>query len=244
MKKWNIPALLGGAFRISVFPVLIWQMIRGNIGYVYLCVLTLLLMEIPRWAEERLNVTIPPVMGSLVLIFIFASEILGEIGNCYLRYPGWDTLLHCLSGFLFASAGYILPDLADRQGSDTGKITRVILAICFSLTAGVAWEFLEWGADWIFGLDMQKDTVVSSIHSLCLAREQGNAGAFEHIVASVLILADGTLGRISGYLDIGLHDTMGDLMADLAGAVVFVFLSGREILAIRLVPNIDRTGER
>ena len=40
-----------------------------------------------------------------------------------------------------------------------------LFSFCFSMTVGVVWEFFEFGADMLFEKDMQKDTVITAIHS-------------------------------------------------------------------------------
>ena len=42
------------------------------------------------------------------------------------------------------------------------------------MTIGVIWEFFEFGMDQIFGLDMQKDTVVPVIRTVLLDPEGRN----------------------------------------------------------------------
>ena len=226
-----------------VFPVLIGQLLSGKTGEVYLCVLTLVLMELPGWAERRLNVILPPAMESLLLVFIFASEILGEVRGCYIRYPGWDALLHGTSGFLFAAIGYAIPELAASQGNGMEQKLRALFAICFSLSVGVVWEFLEWGLDGLFGLDMQKDTVISTLRSVCLGRGR-EPGTVSGIRETVLRIGDGSVRVLEGYLDVGLHDTMGDLLVDLAGAAVLGFLSGNEKCAENFIPKAAFRGKR
>ncbi len=41
-----------------------------------------------------------------------------------------------------------------------------LVAFCFSMTIGVLWEFFEFGMDFFFGTDMQRDTVVHAIHTV------------------------------------------------------------------------------
>lgn len=239
-------AIVRDVLRILVFPVLIRQILTGTVGYVYLCVLTLVLMELPGWAEDRLRVALPPVMEGMVLVFLFSSEILGEIRGYYVRFPCWDILLHGFSGFLLASVGYVLPDRIGR--SDCGKAIRVLLAVCFSVTAGVLWEFLEWGVDGIFGLDMQKDTVIHALRSVRLDPRGGNGiGSMEKIRDTVVVLSNGSMRQLglNGYLDVGLQDTMGDLLVDFVGALVFAVLSRWNRISKLILPIVtERKGEQ
>lgn len=246
----SILGILRPLLRVLVFPVLLAQLSRGRYGYVYLCVLTLVLYQVPGWAERRLRVRLPEGMEILILLFVFSSEILGEIRACYVRFPCWDGVLHGASGFLFAAVGYALPEILDRRGRDCGPVMRVVSALCFSMTVGVLWEFLEWGADGLFGLDMQKDTVITALHSVCLDPDGGNcAGTVGGIGDTVLLCADGTrraLG-LGGYLDVGLHDTMGDLLVNLAGAVLFALLvrGGKSgAIARQFVPVVQNPEEQ
>ena len=243
MKQRKYLAAVRSILRILVFPVLIAQVAAGKTGYAYLCVLTLLLMELPGWAEGRFGIALPGAMEVLVLGFIFSSEILGEIRACYIRFSCWDLVLHGFSGFLSASVGYVLPQLTDRQGTGERTVSRLMFAVCFSVTVGVAWEFLEWGADAVFGLDMQKDTLIHGLRSVCLG-EGNSVGSVEGIRDTVLVLADGSVRTVKGYLDVGLHDTMGDLLADLSGAVVFAVLSGGKNFAAYFIPKIVQKEER
>ena len=94
-----------------------------------------------------------------------------------------------------------------------------MVAFCFSMTIGVIWEFFEFGMDQILGFDMQKDTIIHTIRSVMLDPAGGNnVASINHITSVVVQGKDLGLG---GYLDIGLIDTMKDLMVNFIGAVVF-----------------------
>lgn len=76
----------------------------------------------------------------------------------------------------------------------------------------------EFGMDMLFGKDMQKDTVITTINSMLLS---GQPNVIEHINDIGQTLVDGKNLGINGYLDIGLIDTMKDLLVNFVGAVVF-----------------------
>ena len=87
------------------------------------------------------------------------------------------------------------------------------------MTIGVIWEFFEFGMDTIFGLDMQKDTIVSNIHSVMLDPTNSNIPIGIEGITDVIV--NGQSLGLGGYLDIGLIDTMKDLIVNFVGAVVF-----------------------
>lgn len=229
-EAWNTKRLVTIVYiflRLSVILVLIAQVFNRNFENVFLCVLTLFLFTVPTMLERRLHIDFPDTLEIIVLLFIYAAEILGEIGAYYVAFPYWDTILHTLNGFLCAAIGFSLMDILNRQGNLKFHMSPLFLALvafCFSMTVGVLWEFFEFGMDQLFLLDMQKDTIVHSIGSIMLDPAGGNhPTALKGITDVIVVQADGTqtaLG-LGGYLDIGLLDTMEDLFVNFIGAVTF-----------------------
>lgn len=213
--------------RTSVVLVLLAQIFNRNFENVFLCVLTLLLFAMPSLLERKLDIDLPNTLEIIILLFIYAAEILGEIGAYYVTFPYWDTVLHTLNGFLCAAIGFSLLDILNRHNRARFHLSPLYLAIvafCFSMTVGVVWEFFECLMDQFFFLDMQKDTIVHSIGTILLDPTGGNHPVALHNITDLIVVqADGTqtaLG-LGGYLDIGLLDTMEDLFVNFIGAFVF-----------------------
>ena len=213
--------------RASVILVMLAQIFNRNFENVFLCVLTLLLFMVPSMLERKLDIALPNTLEIIILLFIYAAEIMGEIGAYYVTFPYWDTVLHTLNGFLCAAIGFSLLDILHRHNSARFHLSPLYLAIvafCFSMTVGVIWEFFECTMDQLFFLDMQKDTVVQSIGSIMLDPTGGNHPVVLRNITDVIVVqADGTqtaLG-LGGYLDIGLLDTMEDLFVNFIGALTF-----------------------
>lgn len=237
--------------RVLVVLVMVAQFFNGNFENVFLCVLTLLLFLIPSFLERTIRIEVPDTLEVIILLFIFAAEILGEIQAYYVHFPYWDTMLHTLNGFLCAAIGFSLIDILNRNERFSFSLSPVYLAVvafCFSMTIGVLWEFFECTMDHFFLLDMQKDTMVQSIGSVMLDPAGGNHPEQIHgIVDTIVVFADGTtraLG-VGGYLDIGLLDTMKDLFVNFIGAVVFSIIGyfyvksrGKGRFARRFIPQV------
>ena len=217
------------AFYIILRALVVVSLIRSLMNHNYesaaTCILVLLLFLLPAFLEDKLNLTIPPVFEGIIFAFIFAAEILGEIHNYYERFPGWDTMLHTINGFLFAAVGFSLIYLLNRESDkfNVSPLYMVLVAFCFSMTIGVLWEFFECSMDLFFHMDMQKDFIVQTVNSVTLDPQQ--AGTLIHvkeIADTVINTASGDAITVSGgYLDIGILDTMKDLLVNLIGAVVF-----------------------
>ena len=235
--------------RASVILVMLAQIFNRNFENVFLCVLTLFLFMVPSMLERKLDIALPNTLEIIILLFIYAAEIMGEIGAYYVTFPYWDTVLHTLNGFLCAAIGFSLLDILNRHNSTRFHLSPLYLAIvafCFSMTVGVIWEFFECTMDQLFFLDMQKDNVVQSIGSIMLDPTGGNHPVVLHNITDVIVVqADGTqtaLG-LGGYLDIGLLDTMKDLFVNFIGALPFSIIGyfyvrsrGKGKFAKRFIP--------
>lgn len=136
--------------RLSVVGMLVAQIFNGNFENVYTCILALILFTIPSLIERRLHIDLPDTLEIIILLFIYAAEILGEIQEYYVLIPFWDDILHTLNGFLFAAVGFSLVNILNRDKRVMLRLSpfyMAVMAFCFSMTIGVLWEFFEWGVD-------------------------------------------------------------------------------------------------
>ena len=208
--------------RFLVVVVMVLQALNGNYENVFLCAFTLILMLMPSLVQLEFRVELPKTLEIIILLFIFSAEILGEIGEFYLKVPNWDTIMHTLNGFLAAAVGFSMIDLLNRSKKYSFNLSPLFLALvafCFSMTIGVLWEFFEFAMDQFFGMDMQKDTVLSAITSVMLNPDGRNIPVTIDQIREVMI--NGQPLGVGGYLDIGLIDTMEDLFVNFIGAAVF-----------------------
>lgn len=234
--------------RLLVIIVMVLQIFNRNYENVFLCLLTLLLLVIPSYVQVTMKIELPTALEIIILVFIFAAEILGEIREFYILFPFWDTILHTLNGFLAAAIGFSLVDLLNRSERTMFQLSPLftaIVAFCFSMTIGVIWEFFEFGMDQIMGLDMQKDTVIHAVRSVMLDPAGGNHVVEIKGITNVMVQGQ-DLG-LGGYLDIGLIDTMKDLLVNFIGATVFSIFGyfyvknrGKGGIVGRLVPSRKR----
>ena len=234
--KRNITVYL--VLRILVILTLIRQCFLGNWNNVFLCVLTLILFLAPAFIDKKLDIQLPDALQVIILLFIYAAEILGEINEFYIVIKHWDTILHTINGFLAAGIGFSLIDLLNENNKNINlsPVFVAIVAFCFSMTIGVLWEFFEYGADTYFRYDMQKDYVISSISTVTLHPKKENVAIkVNGIDHTILYDADGNELAVieDGYLDIGIKDTMKDLFVNFIGAVAFsvigyVYIKDRE----------------
>lgn len=212
--------------RFIVILILIRYILRADIESAFVCVLVLVIYTLPLLVETRLDIEIPSALEVIIFVFVFAAEIMGELQAYFIKYSNWDTMLHTSAGFLLAAVGFSLVDLLNRSENVKVQLSPGYLAItafCFSMTIGLLWEFIEFSADRLFLLDMQKDTIVNAISSVSLDPTDSNISITVNGIKDViLVTGDGEMPLgLGGFLDIGLYDTMEDLFVNFIGAVVF-----------------------
>ena len=228
--------------RALVTVCMIAQIFNGNWHNVMTCVLTLILLMMPTIVSKKLSINLPTALEVIIVLFIFAAEILGEINGFYVIFPRWDDMLHTTNGFLAAAIGFALIDVLNR--AENIKMTLspffvAVVAFCFSMTIGVLWEFFECSMDMFFGKDMQKDTWIASFNSVAINPDGLNVPV--HVDVGSVAVNGETWDK---YLDIGLYDTMHDLFVNFIGAAVFsllgfVYIKNRgKGFASRFIPTL------
>lgn len=197
----------------------------GNIKNGVLCIVVLIIFTLPSILYKSFGLVFPEAMETAIYVFIFSSAILGEINNFYGLLPFWDTVLHVLSGFVLAGVGFSLARLMNgrKQKLRISALYIALTGICFSLTAGLLWEFFEFTCDKWLSTDMQKDKIVKSISSVKLnGKKENEPLKINDITKTEIYMKNGERYTIEeGYLDIGLTDTMKDLSVNFIGAVIF-----------------------
>ena len=253
--KWTVVVFV--VLRVLVVLTGVLSALRQDYESVFIAAITFFLLLLPSIISRKLRIELPGTLEVFLLCFIFASTILGEINKFYVRVPHWDTILHTINGFCFAAIGFALVDMLNRHERVSLRLSPLFLAItafCFSMTIGVLWEFYEYAGDRFFVLDMQKDTVIRDFNSVALDESMNNIPIRVTDIADVAIIhSDGSTQALGlgGYLDVGIHDTMKDLLVNMVGAVVFsaigycfVKKKGKGKFAPRVSPRVLTDGER
>lgn len=210
--------------RTLVILVLVRQIMMQNYENIFVCLLTLLLLLVPSFVQLTFKVELPIFLEILILVFIYAAEILGEIDNYYFSIPYWDTILHTINGFVCAAVGFSMVSLLNKSEKIQFFVSPLFLAIVsftFSMTIGVLWEFFEFSMDQLFAMDTQKDTLITSIHSAGV--DEILPPFEENDIHEVIV--NGEVISDQGYIDIGLIDTMEDLFVNFVGATAFSLFS-------------------
>lgn len=190
---------------------LCFLLLRRPIGFLQ-SIETLILISIPMIVEYLFHCRLALWLHVFIMLYGL-GPMLGHSYGLFYTTTWWDKLLHCSGGVAFAIVGYYLPLLIGENRMTPAM--RLIFAVCFSMAISVMWEFMEYGQDMLLGFDTQNDTLISTIHSYLLGDTTGRLGRIEGISE---VAVNGL--SIPGYIDIGLIDTMGDMLIETLGAVL------------------------
>ena len=165
---------------------------------------------------------------TVLIIFSACGGLLGSSYNIYMILPWFDSLLHAVSGILFFAAGFMLGEVFfGKDNVNKHFFGKLAFAIFFSTTVGVAWEFFEYLISETMGFDMLEDAMVTDIQSYLLSQSHNVAIELNDITQTVITYDGGKEEWVinGGYMDLGLYDTLNDLLIAAAGTVSIAIVS-------------------
>ena len=203
-------------YLIVVIFYLISGLIKWDMTTIFACVLSLIFMVITNVIGKKIG--FGNGIKILIYVFILGTEILGEIYHFYVDVWWFDIVMHTYFAFVISYAGLYLI----RYFNINGSIYFVILFIfSFAMMAESIWEIFEFSMDRVIGTDMQKDTVIRNINSMYLSHDI--------YVDKVIVNDIDFMERYGGYLDIGLYDTIGDMICTVVGSFMFIVIMKKRL---------------
>ena len=101
----------------------------------------------------------------LIFTFVFAAMYLGSVLDFYIIIPGYDKILHLISGIIIAYIGFIfyltLVKTDDKEA--VNPMMGVVFSIIFSIAAAGAWEIWEFSTDQLFGFTSQNNSLIDTM---------------------------------------------------------------------------------
>jgi hypothetical protein len=184
-------------FRALLVIALFWSAISADYMNVLISVVTLILTFLPSLLEHRFKVDYPSEFEITILIFIFLSLFLGEIGSFYEHFWWWDLFLHTISAVLIGDFAFSLVYILNREKAiSLSPVFTSLFAFSFAVMIGALWEIFEFLMDVTLGLNMQKSGLIDTMTDLMVDAIGGGAVA----VIGFLILT-GKVHMFDNYLE-------------------------------------------
>lgn len=185
----------------------------------FICLFSFILFFAADYVQNKLKYS--DFFSLLIYIFLIVSLIGGEVYFLYSKIWFLDIVLHTLSSFIVSGLFVFLFKLLK---CNMNVILFTICIFSFAMMIAGLWEITEFSIDRIFNVDMQKDTIVNEINSVLLS------GDGKMIIRKKIENMNIGEYSINGYLDIGLYDTIEDMICALFGSLLFIFIYNKKKL--------------
>lgn len=201
--------------KVVVFIHLLFCLINGEWTATFNCLFNFVLLFVSDFVYKKLGYS--GIFQLAIYLFITGSLLLGEVYYFYVRVWYFDIIMHMLSSFI--ASGLLFYTL--RYLKVKMKFSLLILFIfSFAMMVAALWEITEFTIDRVFSIDMQKDTIIGEINSTLLSSDGKSVGKKK---INNMKIGDTV---VNGYIDIGLYDTIEDMICATLGSIVFI-ISGK-----------------
>ena len=108
---------------------------------------------------KKLHFEIPDVVYLILVLFMSAHFLMGEILGFYATVSWWDSVLHTFSGVLLTFLSFALISFMSSLKHNGFKLNiyfSALFAFSLTITIGVFWEIIEFASDSLFNSNMQR----------------------------------------------------------------------------------------
>lgn len=132
----------------------IMRILNNDVYGFLICISIIPVMLIPFLLKKFFYLKISNQVETMYLIFVFFAHFLGSIVNFYDLIPGYDKIMHFISGMLSTFIGLLLL-IKLKQYKKINVVFTIIFMIAVTLSIATLWEFYEFISDYIFSKDAQ-----------------------------------------------------------------------------------------
>ncbi|MCY6371159.1 hypothetical protein [Clostridium ganghwense] len=168
-KNYKKEIVLANIMRILLILSMVISIKTQSWLNLFIAISTFVLTYLPYIIARKNGIKLPASFQIVILSFIFAAQILGELGNYYYKFWWWDIMLHTFSGVILGMVGFLLIYILNREEKIDLIMSPFFVALfsfTFALCMGALWEIFEFSMDSIFGLNMQKSGLVDTMWDL------------------------------------------------------------------------------
>lgn len=189
-KAWpyQIQVVISGFLQLAIFILIIELALKSLWLGAFTGSVAFALTFIPAILEHQLSVHLPIEFTLLTTAFLYASFVLGEVGDFYARFWWWDLMLHSLSSLTIGIIGFLMIYVFYMTNRISIEPVYVaIITLCLAITTGTMWEIFEFTMDWFFHFNMQKSGLVDTMTDLIV----NAVGSFIAAILGYFYVRDG-----------------------------------------------------
>lgn len=200
-------------FKVVVIVHLIVCLVNGWWAATFVCLFNLVLLFVSDFIQKKLGYN--DILYLFIYIFLTGSLLGGEVYYLYVKVWYFDIIMHTLSSFIVSYLLYYIVKYFNVRINIPLFITFIF---SFAMMVASLWEITEFIIDRVLVSDMQKDTIITEVKSKLLSSD--GKSVIKKKINSMKI--DNII--VDGYVDIGLYDTMEDMICAAAGSILFIII--------------------
>ncbi len=163
----HIQAVIARLLQLAIFVLVIVLLINQQWLNAFTGAFVFTLTFVPAILERQLSLYLPVEFTLITTAFLYASFVLGEVRDFYVRFWWWDLMLHSLSALMIGIIGFLMVYVFYMTNRVIiAPIYVAIITLCLSVTTGTLWEIFEFSMDWFFQFNMQKSGLVDTMTDL------------------------------------------------------------------------------
>ena len=173
-----------------------------RIEHVFISLLGLALLYTPLVISKKWKLYIPSNLQIIMIVFIFAHFILGEIFRAYDYSILFDKILHTTSGIVMGAVGFSLVDLLNENKHTHLELSPFFVALfsfCFSMMIAAVWEVYEFSYDSIAGGNSQRWQIEGDIANIA---QPGRYGLIDTMGDMIVCLVGSFIVSLAGYISL------------------------------------------
>lgn len=152
LKKINIFIII--IMILFAFSICLFNLLKGEITIGLKALIIIPIILIPSIIRKIFKVKFKYIIETILILFMFFAYYLGYVFGIYDVIDGYDKIIHTISGVVASFIAIFILKAVDKY-CDKNKWFNILFCICFALTTGVFWEFVEFGGDKFFGKNDQ-----------------------------------------------------------------------------------------
>lgn len=209
--------------KVIVIIGILGGIVAGNFTIAFILLFTLLLFLLSDLLKKIIGYS--DYLHFLIYFFILSTEVLGDIFSFYDKISFFDIVIHSFSGFIVASLSIYILRLFYNESS---RKLIIVFILSFSMAVASLWEICEFSIDKLLDKDMQKDSVITEFTSSLLSSDVDSPSKI--VVDNASLNNIDLVKKYGGYIDIGLYDTIFDMIAALFGTCFYIIYKKSEAI--------------
>lgn len=130
------------------------SILDGNIYRTLIRLSIIPVMLLPKILNLFLKKKIDSYTETIYIVFVFSAHFLGSVYNLYYKWPGYDKLMHFISGIITSFLAVII--LVKNGKYSKNIFFNIIFIISITMAIAGLWEFFEYICDNLFNRDAQR----------------------------------------------------------------------------------------